>query len=161
MWLKEARLIADAHLNSSTSYTDTIRALHDKFGQPQKLALKKIASILEAQEIGRGDSAAFQKFSLQIQSLVGLLKTVCPEGEIELKCGSHVARLLSKLLTEQRADFHRHQSKQPGTSHMVNQNGSVTSLGARASTTKNLQRKTALTRRLLGQAGGNGPEWLG
>ena len=115
--LEEAKLIADAYLNSPTPYTDTMRALYDRFGQPHQLALKKIASVLEAPEIRRGDSAAFQRFSLQIQSLVGLLKTLGPEGAIELSCGSHVARLLTKLPAEQRADFRRHQFKQPGTSH--------------------------------------------
>lgn len=117
--LEEAKLIADAYLNSPTPYTDTMRALYDRFGQPHQLALKKIASVLEAPEIRRGDSAAFQRFSLQIQSLVGLLKTLGPEGEIELNCGSHVARLLTKLPAEQRADFRRHQFKQPGTSHTL------------------------------------------
>lgn len=96
-----------------------MRALYDRFGQPHQLALKKIAGVLEAPEIRRGDSAAFQRFSLQIQSLVGLLKTLGPEGEIELNCGSHVARLLTKLPAEQRADFRRHRFKQPGTSHTL------------------------------------------
>uniref|UniRef100_A0AAV2LF82 Gag protein n=1 Tax=Knipowitschia caucasica TaxID=637954 RepID=A0AAV2LF82_KNICA len=92
--LEEARLIADAYLNSSTPYTDTMAALHERFGQPHQLALRKIASVLEAPEVRRGDTAAFQKFSLQIQSLVGLLQTLGPEGDVELNCGSHVARLL-------------------------------------------------------------------
>ncbi|KAK7878202.1 hypothetical protein WMY93_034382, partial [Mugilogobius chulae] len=110
--LEEARLIADAYLNSPTPYSDTMAALHDKFGQPHQLALRKIASVLEAPEVRRGDVAAFQKFSLQVQSLVGLLQTLGPEGEVELNCGSHVARLLSKLPVEQRADFRRHTFKQ-------------------------------------------------
>lgn len=108
-------------LNSPTPYTDAMRALYDGFGLPHQLALKKIASVLEAPEIKRGDSAAFQRFSLQIQSLVGLLKTLGPEGEIELNCGSHVARLLTKLPAEQRADFRRHRFKQPGTSHTLHE----------------------------------------
>lgn len=127
---EEARLIADSYLNSSTPYT-----LHDKFGQPHQLALKKIASILEAPEIRHGDSAAFQRFSLQIQSPVGLLKTLGPEGEIELKCGCHVASLLSKLLMEQRADF-RLSSRGYNSLCMIYQNGSVMSPGARTFTTK-------------------------
>uniref|UniRef100_A0AAV2LXU6 Uncharacterized protein n=1 Tax=Knipowitschia caucasica TaxID=637954 RepID=A0AAV2LXU6_KNICA len=94
--LEEARLIADAYLNSSTPYTDTMAALHEKFDQPHQLALRKIASVLEAPEVRRGDTAAFQKFSLQIQSLVGLLQTLGPEGDVELNCGSHVARLLEE-----------------------------------------------------------------
>ncbi|XP_024120489.2 uncharacterized protein LOC112141569, partial [Oryzias melastigma] len=52
--LEEAKLIADAYLNSPTPYTDTMRALYNKFGQPHQLALKKIASVLEAPEIKRG-----------------------------------------------------------------------------------------------------------
>ncbi|XP_053710099.1 uncharacterized protein LOC128752671 [Synchiropus splendidus] len=115
----EAKLIADAYLNSPTPYTHTMMALHDKFGQPHHLALRKIASVLEAPEVRRGDAAAFQRFSLQIQSLVGLLQTLGPEGEIELNCGSHVARLLSKLPPEQRADFRRHQGKQPRAGHTL------------------------------------------
>ena len=115
--LDEAKLIADAYLNSPAPYTDTMAALHDKFGQPHQLALQKIAAVLEAPEIKRGDIGAFHKFSLQIQSLVGLLQTLGHEGEIELNCGSHVARLLSKLPTEQRAEFRRHQFKQPGATH--------------------------------------------
>ena len=117
--LEEARLIADAYLNSPAPYTDTMAALHDKFGQPHQLALKKIASVLDAPEIKRGDTSGFQKFALQIQSLVGLLQTLGPEGEIELNCGSHVARLLSKLPPEQRADFRRHQVKQPGATQTL------------------------------------------
>lgn len=116
--LEEARLIADAYLNSPTPYSDTMAALYDKFGQPHQLALRKIASVLEAPEVRRGDISAFQKFSLQIQSLVGLLQTLGPAGETELNCGSHVARL-SKLPAEQRADFRRHQFKQSGTSHTL------------------------------------------
>ncbi|XP_035994620.1 uncharacterized protein LOC118563638 [Fundulus heteroclitus] len=112
--LDEARLIADAYLNSPRPYTETMAALHDKFGQPHQLALKKIASVLDGPEIRRGDTGAFQRFSLQVQSLVGLLQTLGIEGEVELNCGSHVARLISKLPPEQRADFRRHQFKQPG-----------------------------------------------
>ncbi|XP_032434006.1 uncharacterized protein LOC116729480 [Xiphophorus hellerii] len=115
----EARLIADAYLNSPKPYTDTMAALHDKFGQPHQLALRKIASVLDGPEIRRGDIVAFQRFSLQVQSLVGLLQTLGLEGEVELNCGSHVARLISKLPPEQRADFRRHQFKQPGTTYTL------------------------------------------
>lgn len=50
---------------------------------------------------------------------MGLLQTLGPEGQIELNCGSHVAQLLSKLSAEQRADFRRHQFKQPGATHTL------------------------------------------
>nr|XP_055023116.1 uncharacterized protein LOC129413455 [Misgurnus anguillicaudatus] len=89
--LDEAKLIADAYLNSPFPFTDTMRALHEKYGQPHQLALRKIAVVLEMPDVKRGDIIAFQKFSLQVQSLVGLLKTLGPEGDIELQCGSHVA----------------------------------------------------------------------
>ncbi len=108
-------MIADAYLNSPTPFTDTMAALHDKFGQPHQLALRKIASVLESPDIKRGDISAFQRFVLQVQSLVGLLKTLGRDGELELSCGSHVVRLLSKLPPEQRAEFHRHMLRQPGT----------------------------------------------
>lgn len=75
----------DAFLNSPTPFTDTMVALHEKFGQPHQLALRKIASVLEAPDVKRGDTVAFQKFAIQVQSLVGLLKTLGPEGDIELK----------------------------------------------------------------------------
>ena len=35
--LDKARLVADAYLNSPTPYSDTMAALTDKFGQPQRL----------------------------------------------------------------------------------------------------------------------------
>ncbi|XP_029972685.1 uncharacterized protein LOC115406662 isoform X2 [Salarias fasciatus] len=117
--LEEAQLIADAYLHSPNPYTDTMRALYDRYGQPHQIALRKIAGVLEAPEIRRGDSAGFQRFSLQVQSLVGLLKTLGPAGEVELKCGSHVARLLTKLPADQRADFRRHQFRQPGAVHTL------------------------------------------
>ncbi|KAL7886009.1 hypothetical protein AOLI_G00063040 [Acnodon oligacanthus] len=77
--------------------------LNDKFGQPHQIALKRIATVMDSPDISRGDTAAFEKFALQIQSLVGILQTLGLEGEVELQCGSHVARLLSKLPPEQRA----------------------------------------------------------
>ncbi len=55
-----------------------------------------------------GDHEAFQWFALQIRALVGMLETLGVEGEVELKCGSHVARLLGKLPSELQADFRRH-----------------------------------------------------
>lgn len=105
--LEEARLIADVYLNSPTPFSDTMAALNDKFGQPHQIALKRIAAVMDAPDIRRGDVAAFERFALQIQSLVGMLRTLGSEGEVELQCGSHVARLLSKLPPEQRTEFRR------------------------------------------------------
>ncbi len=62
-------MIADAYLNSSIPFTDTMAVLHDKFGQPHQLALRKIASVLESPDIKRGDISAFQRFAITVQSL--------------------------------------------------------------------------------------------
>lgn len=105
--LDEARLVAEAYLHSPTPFTDTMHALTERFGQPHQLALRKIAAVMDAPDVKRGDMVAFERFSLQIQSLVGMLRTLGLEGEVELRCGSHVARLLSKLPPEQRAEFRR------------------------------------------------------
>ncbi|CAI5649659.1 unnamed protein product [Oreochromis niloticus] len=105
--LEEAKLIADAYLHSATPFSDTMNALNDRLGQPHQLALRRIAAVMDSPDIHRGDAAAFERFSLHIQSLVAMLKTLGPDGEVKLQCGSHVARLLSKLPSEQRADFCR------------------------------------------------------
>ena len=118
--LEEAKLIADAYLHSQTPFTDTMMALNEKFGQPHQLALKRIATVMDSPDVRRGDVAAFERFSLQIQSLVGMLKTLGADGEVELQCGSHVARLLSKLPPEQRAEFRRHTFGQPSTTYTLN-----------------------------------------
>jgi len=98
--LEEASLIADSYLNSTTPSSDTMTALNKRFGQPHQLTLKRIAQIMDPPDIKRGDHEAFQRFVLQIRTLVGMLKTLGIEGEVELKCGSHVARLLGKLPPE-------------------------------------------------------------
>ncbi len=56
---------------------------------------------------------SFQRFTLQGQSLVSLLRNLGHNGELELGCGSHVTWLLSKLPTEQRTEFHHHMFHQP------------------------------------------------
>jgi len=108
-------MIADANVNSPTPFTDTMSALCDQYGQPHQLALRRIASVLDSPDVRRGDIPAFQRFALQVQSLVGLLRTLRRDGELELSCGSHVARILSKLPPEQRAEFRCHMFRQPGS----------------------------------------------
>lgn len=54
-----------------------------------------------------------------MQSLVGLHKTLGQAGSIELQCGSHVPRLLSKLPPERRADFRRHMLHQPEVTYSL------------------------------------------
>ncbi len=102
MNLEEACLNADSFINSPQLYTDTMAALTEKYGQPHHVALKRIAAVMDSPEIRRGDIAAFERFSLHVQSLVGMLQTLGPDGEVELRCGSHVARLLTKLPMEMR-----------------------------------------------------------
>uniref|UniRef100_A0AAV2ME43 C1q domain-containing protein n=1 Tax=Knipowitschia caucasica TaxID=637954 RepID=A0AAV2ME43_KNICA len=120
LYLEEAELIADAYLHSTTPFSDTMAALNDKLGQPHQLALRRIAAVMDSPDIRKGDVVAFEKFSLQIQSLVGMLKTLGPDGEVELQCGSHVARLLSKLPPEQRADFRRCVYNRSGQTYTLN-----------------------------------------
>nr|XP_055064967.1 uncharacterized protein LOC129447318 [Misgurnus anguillicaudatus] len=117
--LEDACLIADSFINSPLPYTDTMAALTEKFGQPHHVALKRIASIMDTPEIKRGDVTAFEKFSLNVQSLVGMLQTLGPDGDVELRCGSHVARLLTKLPTEMRANFRRQMLHGPGHTHTL------------------------------------------
>ena len=118
--LEEAKLIADSYLHSLTPFTDTMNALNDRLGQPHQLALMRIAAVMDSPDIRRGDVAAFDKFALQIQSLVGMLKTLGPEGEVELQCGSHVARLLSKLPPDLRAEFRRCMYTRSGKTYTLN-----------------------------------------
>ncbi len=109
--LMEARMIADPFLNSPTPYTDTMEALTDC---PHQLALNKIAAVMDSPDIQSGDIRSFESFALQVQALVGLLRTLGTEGEVELCCGSHVARLLTKLPPELRTAFRRSVSNEPG-----------------------------------------------
>ncbi|KAL0171399.1 hypothetical protein M9458_031710, partial [Cirrhinus mrigala] len=113
--LEEARLVADSYLNSSSPYSDTMAALNERFGQPHKLALKKIAKVMDSPDIRRGDTEAFDKFALHIRALVGMLETLGDKGEAELQCGSHVERLLSKLPVDMRSGFRRQMYHRPGS----------------------------------------------
>ena len=117
--LEDAKLMADSYLNSPTPYSDTMAALNGRFGQPHQIALSRIASAMDSPDIRRGDTVAFDRFALQIRSLVGMLQTLGPEGEAELNCGSHVARLLSKLPQGKKADFRRAMFQKPGAIHTL------------------------------------------
>lgn len=117
--LEEAKLIADAYLHSTTPYSDTMHALNERLGQPHQLALWRIKAVMDSPSICGGDVAAFERFSLQIQSLVGMLTTLGPHGEVELQCGSHVALLLSKLPPEQRAEFRRCMFNRSGKTYTI------------------------------------------
>lgn len=88
--LDDACLIADSFLHSPTPYRDTMLALNEWFGQPHQVALKRISTILESPDISRNDPSAFEKFLIQVQSLVSLLNTLGQAGGIELHCGCNV-----------------------------------------------------------------------
>lgn len=111
--LEEACLIADSYLNSPTPYSDTMAALYEKYGQPHLLALRKIANVMDSPDIRKGHTVVFERFALHIRALMGILQTLGPEGDAELKCGSHVARLLGKLPPELHAAFRRHMFHKP------------------------------------------------
>lgn len=80
-------------------------ALQDKYGQPRQLVQSELAAILNSPAIKSGDVEAFDSFALSVQSLVGMLRTL--EGPVgyELRCGSHVDRLLSKMSPSHRDGF--------------------------------------------------------
>lgn len=74
---------------------------------------------MDSPEVKHGDIVAFKMFALQVQSLVGMLQTLGPDGEVELRCGSHVARLITKLPSEMRADFRLHMLMRPGATYTL------------------------------------------
>jgi len=55
-----------------------------------------------------GDVEAFEDFALAVHSLVGMLRSLEGEHGFELRCGSHVDRLISKLSPSYRDGFIEH-----------------------------------------------------
>lgn len=66
-------------MRTSMPFQDTMAALNDKFGQPHQIALRRISVVMDAPDVKRGDLDAFERFALQIQSLVGMLRTLGSE----------------------------------------------------------------------------------
>lgn len=60
---------------------------------------------MEAPNIRSHDAAAFKRIALTVRALVAMLYKLGEEGHIELKYGSHVTRVMSKLPQERCADF--------------------------------------------------------
>ncbi|RXN38809.1 guanine nucleotide-binding subunit alpha-12 isoform X2 [Labeo rohita] len=86
-------------------------ALTEKFGKPHQLALSKIARVMDAPDVRPGDPEAFERFALQVQALVGLLKSLGPDGDAELRCFLNVFqcsdsenRILNLLQMKLRSD---------------------------------------------------------
>lgn len=105
---EEALLVADSYVNSWHPYTDTMLALTKMYGQPHKLALQRISEVMDGPSVRTGDVKAFNMFALQVRSLVGMLQQLGRGGNLELLCGSHVSRLLSKLPYDLTYSFKRY-----------------------------------------------------
>ncbi|XP_049324234.1 uncharacterized protein LOC125784529 [Astyanax mexicanus] len=107
--LPSARYIALSYAHDPQPYTKSVAALEQQYGQPHHLALREISSILQLPRIRPGDSKGFHAFALRVQSLVGMLQSLGPgAGTAELSCSSHVQQLLSKLPTDQIANYARY-----------------------------------------------------
>lgn len=78
------------------------------YGQPHHLALKRITGLMDGPNIRSGDIRSFKSFTLQVRALVGMLHHLGEQGQTELRCGSHVSRLLAKLPYDLRANFQRY-----------------------------------------------------
>ena len=106
--LPSAYKLAKSYMHASTPYTSALAALKAKYGQPRQLVQSEIASILHSPPVGLGDSNAFQDFALSVHSLIGMLRSVEGADGSELRCGSHVDRLLTKLPIQNRDSFIEH-----------------------------------------------------
>ncbi len=105
--LEDALLVADSYSHSRTPFSDTMRALTDMYGQPHQLALQRITNLMDGPNIRSGDVKSFKGFALRVRALVGMLNQLGSPGWTELKCGSHVSRLLAKLPHDLRSNFKR------------------------------------------------------
>lgn len=85
-----------------------MRALEAKYGQPHQLIQSEISSILNAPAVKPGDVDAFEEFSLSVHALTGLLRSLEGDNGLEMRCGSHVDRLISKLPANYRDSFVEH-----------------------------------------------------
>lgn len=103
--LQSALQLAKAFMHDPRPYTAAMQALQDKYGQPRQLVQSELGAILNAPALKFGDSEAFDAFALSIQSLVGMLRTLEGQNGYELRCGSHVDRLLSKMPPSYRDGF--------------------------------------------------------
>lgn len=100
--LQSVLQIAKAYMHDPRPYTTTMQALQDKYGQPRQLVQNEIGAILNTPALRFGDSEAFDAFALSIHclihpTLVGMLRTLEGKNGYELRCGSPVERLPSKM----------------------------------------------------------------
>ncbi|XP_069378750.1 uncharacterized protein [Paralichthys olivaceus] len=103
-----AHKLARSCMHDMRPYSTALQALQEKYGQPRLLVQGEIGSILNSPVIRIGDVEAFDDFSLSIHALVGMLLTLEGPTGSELRCGSHVDKLLSKLPVQYRDGFIEH-----------------------------------------------------
>ncbi|XP_043969674.1 uncharacterized protein LOC122829297 [Gambusia affinis] len=103
--LPNAYQVAKRYVNDRTPYTSTMHALEQRYGQPRQLVQGELKAILNSPPIKLGDAQAFEDFSYAVSTLVGLLSTIDGSSRAELRCGSHVDTLLSKLPATYRDRF--------------------------------------------------------
>lgn len=72
----QAKQLALAFSYALNPYTQAIKALDERNGQPRQLALKELRNIMDLPPITVGDGHALDNFALRVQALVGLLGTM-------------------------------------------------------------------------------------
>ncbi len=103
--LPSAIQLAMAYMHDPRPYTAALQALQDKYGQPRQLVQCELGAILNAPAVKFGDAEAFDDFALSIHSFLGMLRTLEGPNGYELRCGSHVDRLLRKMPPSYRDSF--------------------------------------------------------
>lgn len=92
-------------MHDARPYSTALAALEEKYGQPRLLVQSETGTILNSPIIRISDVEALDDFSLSIHALVGMLLSLEGPNDSELRCGSHVDRLLSKLPAQYRDGF--------------------------------------------------------
>ena len=87
--LDKSRLIAQACRHYAEPYTAAMEALQRQYGQPHQLAQSEIATILNMPDVKSGDAKAFQRFTLNVDLLVGMLMSLEGPLGMELTCTGH------------------------------------------------------------------------
>ena len=100
-----ANKLARSCMHDTRPYSTALRSLKEKYGQPRLLVQSEIGAMLNSPIIRIGDVEAFDDFALSVQALVGMLLSLEGPNGSELRCGSHVDRLISKLPVQYRDGF--------------------------------------------------------
>lgn len=103
--LPSAYQVAKRYVNDLTLYTSAMHALQQRYGQPRQLVQGELKAILDSSPVKQGDAHALQEFSSAVNTLVGMLSHMDGPAQFELRCGSHVDTLLSKLPSGYRDSF--------------------------------------------------------